>query len=135
MIQLTPQMRILLAVKPVDFRSGIDGLAKICRTHLADPFCGTVFVFRNRKQTAIKALMYDGQGFWLFHKRLSKGKFRYWPKQDEPLNEIEAHQLSVLLMGGNPDAVSSSGFWRKIKPNNSATFCNVPMKDHPAMSG
>ena len=60
MIQITPQMRILLSVKAVDFRKGIDGLAVICRQILeADPFSGCVFVFRNSRGTAIKALTYD----------------------------------------------------------------------------
>lgn len=60
MIQITPQMRILLAVQPVDFRKGVDGLARVCRTALAsDPFSGSVFVFRNRRATAIKILIYD----------------------------------------------------------------------------
>ena len=59
MIQITPQMRILLSVKAVDFRKGIDGLAGICRQILeADPFSGCVFVFRNSRGTAIKALTY-----------------------------------------------------------------------------
>ena len=66
MIQMTPQMRLLVAVEPVDFRRGIDGLARVCRETLsADPYSGTVFVFRNRRGTAIKVLAYDGQGFWL----------------------------------------------------------------------
>jgi transposase len=65
-IQVTPQMRILVAVQPVDFRNGIDGLGRLCRDALrADPMAGGVFVFRNRRGTALKALMYDGQGFWL----------------------------------------------------------------------
>jgi len=39
MIQVTPQMRILLAVQPADFRKGIDGLAQVCRQVLNnDPF-------------------------------------------------------------------------------------------------
>ncbi|WP_083803881.1 IS66 family insertion sequence element accessory protein TnpB [Desulfonatronospira thiodismutans] len=55
MIQLTPQMRILVAVEPVDFRKGIDGLTKICRQRIkSDPFSGCVFVFCNKKKTAIK---------------------------------------------------------------------------------
>jgi len=50
MIQITPQMRILVAVAAVDFRKGIDGLAALCRQQLqADPFCGALFVFRNRR--------------------------------------------------------------------------------------
>ena len=74
MLQLTPQMRIYLAVSPVDFRKGIDGLASVCRRLLdLDPFSGGLFVFRNRKGTALKILVYDGQGFWLCMKRFSKG--------------------------------------------------------------
>ena len=65
MIQVTPQMRILVAVEPADFRKGIDGLARLCKEELKrDPMCGWVFVFRNRRATAVKALVYDGQGFW-----------------------------------------------------------------------
>ncbi|MHB8428767.1 MAG: IS66 family insertion sequence element accessory protein TnpB, partial [Acidiferrobacterales bacterium] len=39
-------MRILVAVASIDFRAGIDGLARICRVPLqVDPFCGWLFVF------------------------------------------------------------------------------------------
>ena len=70
MLQIAPQMKILVAIAPVDFRKGIDGLACVCKTVLAsDPFTGTVYVFRNRRGTAIKALVYDGQGFWLCQKK------------------------------------------------------------------
>jgi transposase len=56
MIQITPQMRVLVAIEPADFRRGIDGLARVCRETLsADPMSGTVYVFRNRRCTAIKA--------------------------------------------------------------------------------
>ena len=66
MIQVTPQMRILLAVEPVDLRRGTDGLARVCREVLkADAFAGWAFVFRSRRGTSIRALAFDGQGFWL----------------------------------------------------------------------
>ena len=59
MIQLTPQMRIVAAVEPVDFRCGIDGLARLCKDVLKhDPFNGWVFVFRNRSAKALKILVY-----------------------------------------------------------------------------
>ena len=71
MLQITPQMRIFVAVEAVDFRNGIDGLVRLCKEVLEqDPFRGGVFVFRNRRATAVKALVYDGQGFWLCHKKL-----------------------------------------------------------------
>lgn len=72
MIQITPQMHVLVAVEPVDLRKGIDGLAQLCREKLqADPFSGWLFVFRSRRATAIRILVYDGQGFWMAHNYLS----------------------------------------------------------------
>ena len=94
MLQLTPQSRIFLATEPVDFRKGIDGLMRLCREVLAaDPFSGWLFVFRNRRQTALRILVYDGQGFWLAHKRLSSGRFRWWPSAATPATTLAAHQL------------------------------------------
>jgi transposase len=70
MLAVTPQMKILVATEPADFRKGIDGLVRLCKDALGeDPFAGTVFCFRNRRKTAIKVLVYDGQGFWLCHKK------------------------------------------------------------------
>ena len=84
MLAITPQMRILVAVEAVDFRKGIDSLAELCRAETqADPFSGCLFVFRSRRATSIKVLVYDGQGFWLATKRLSKGRFRWWPQMRE----------------------------------------------------
>jgi transposase len=54
------QMRILVAVERVDFRVGIDGLVRLCRERLqADPFAGGLFVFRSRRETAIRIICYD----------------------------------------------------------------------------
>ena len=76
MIAVSAHTRIWVAREPADFRCGIDGLAKICRTVLeSDPFCGALFVFRNRRSKSIKILNYDGRGFWLCQRRLSKGRF------------------------------------------------------------
>ena len=118
MLQLTPQMRILVSVEPVDFRKGIDGLARVCREALStDPFSGAVFVFRNRRATAVKILSYDGQGFWLCQKRLSEGKFRHWPRRGgEVERELLAHELQVLLVGGDPSATEAAPQWRRIVP-------------------
>jgi len=115
MIQLTPQMRILVAIEPVDFRKGIDGLACVCREVLAaDPFSGWLFVFRNRRQTALRILVYDGQGFWLAHKRLSRGRFRWWPTGATPATPLEAHQLQRLLVAGDPRAFDAAPVWRRL---------------------
>lgn len=118
MIQLSPQMKIWVHVSPVDFRAGIDGLCRICRERLgADPFSGAVFVFRGRQGTAVKLLVYDGQGFWLCQKRLSEGKFRFWPRgktDDEQTLLLLSHQLQVLLMAGDPSSTRAAELWRPI---------------------
>jgi len=118
MIQITPQMRILVAVEPTDFRQGIDGLARVCQQVLEqDPFRGWVFVFRNRRATAVKVLVYDGQGFWLCHKRLSSGRFRWWPTcRTGVARVLEAHQLQVLLSAGNPEGAQAAPAWRSVSP-------------------
>lgn len=116
MIAITPQMRVLVAVEPVDFRRGIDGLAQICRAALAsDPMDGTVFVFRSRQARAIKLLTYDGQGFWLATKRLSSGRFRHWPSTGASASHaLLAHELTVLLWGGDPQRAQAAPVWQRI---------------------
>lgn len=117
MIQLTPHLRILAAVEPADFRQGIDGLCRACREELkADPMSGAVFVFRNRRAKSLKILVYDGQGFWLCQKRLSAGRFHFWPSSERvaPTLPLEAHELSVLLAGGDPGAARGAPPWRRI---------------------
>jgi transposase len=116
MIQLTPQMRVLVAIEAVDFRRGIDGLAQLCRASLKeDPFTGTVFLFRSRRAKSIKLLVYDGQGFWLCQKRLSHGKFCFWPAAaDTATAALLAHEVHVLLAGGNPSMAQAAPLWRKL---------------------
>jgi len=116
MLQVTPHMRILLAVEPVDFRKGIDGLGGVCRQVLKqDPLSGTVFVFHNKRRTAIKLLVFDGQGFWICMKRLSKGRFRQLVSPDG-LNvcSLAAHELQVLLVNGNPSVIDASPVWKSL---------------------
>ena len=97
MIQVAPQMRILVAIEAVDLRKGIDGLAQLCREKLgADPFSGCLFIFRSRRATTIKVLTFDGQGFWMAQKRLSKGRFVWWPTGKEAARTLQAHQAQLL---------------------------------------
>jgi transposase len=66
MIQITAQVRVLVAIEPVDGRKGIDSLVRLCQEKLAeDPFSGCVLVFRSCRGTSIRLLTHDGQGYWL----------------------------------------------------------------------
>lgn len=115
MLQIAPQMRILVCMQPVDFRKGIDGIAAVCRNRLNhDPHEGTIFLFRNRSRCAIRILTYDGQGFWLCTKRLSQGKFRWWPESGSDSATINSWDLQTLLGNGDPTLASFDSDWRKL---------------------
>ena len=116
MIQLTAHMTIKVAVEPVDFRKGIDGLAAVCRQVMSsDPFSGHVFVFRNRRRTSIKILAYDGQGFWIAQKRLSQGRFTWWPEREGSVVEkLAAHELQLLLWNGDPRFGRVAAQWKAL---------------------
>ena len=73
--------RIRLASEATDMRCGFDRLAERVGVVIGeDSLSGHLFVFRSRRGTAIRILVYNGQGFWLAQKRLSKGRFRWWPE-------------------------------------------------------
>ncbi len=115
MLTVTSKHRIFLAVEPISFRKGIDGIAAICREkYLQDPTSGHYFIFCNRRKNSIKAIYFDGQGFWLFQKRLSSGRFMHWPKRPEAILQLNSAQLQVLLSNGNPAMVEVTEPWKPI---------------------
>ena len=117
MIQITPHMRVLVYSDHVDFRKGINGLASICKAKMeADPMSGALFVFRNRNKSSLKVLIYDGQGFWLCQKRLSTGRFQWWPSDGNGgACSLSAQELHVLFSAGDPTAISIPPDWKGLK--------------------
>ena len=115
MLQLSPQSRIFVATAPVDFRKGIDGLCAVCRQVLGDnPLEGAVYVFRNRAGTALKLLLYDGQGYWVLMKRLSQGRFTWWPQTPDARVPLSARELIIVLWNGNPTGAQMAQDWRRL---------------------
>ena len=115
MIQITPHMRILVEVQPIDFRAGIDALVaradNAWRPIRLEAPCSSLAIAR----TGIKILVYDGQGFWLYHKRLSSGRLTFWPDGDTPTRTLQACELHVLLLGGgDPTRANAAPAWRRL---------------------
>jgi transposase len=95
----TGAVRVMMATRPVDFRKGIDGLAMLVRETMgADPFSGTVYVFRSKRADRAKLVFWDGSGVVLVAKRLEEGRF-CWPKVQDGVVRLSAAQLSALLEG------------------------------------
>jgi transposase len=79
MINLPSGARVLLAMRPVDFRKGAHSLAAVAAEVLReDPFSGAVIVFRSRRSDRVKILLWDTSGLVLIWKQLQQGGFR-WP--------------------------------------------------------
>ena len=137
MLQVTPHHRLRLAVKPADFRRGIDGLASLCRQSLdEDPFNGSIFVFTNRSRNAVKILVFDGNGFWLILKRFSKGRLAWWPTQNIPSYSLNPSQLHILFAQGNPMNTSTPPDWRPLASLTPLDATKgVDGKDDPELPG
>jgi len=115
MLQITPQHKLLIAIEPIDFRKGIDGLVALGRAELhSNPFDGCLFAFRNKLGTSIKLLIYDGNGFWLCQKRFSTGHLSWWPQNAEQANALRAVELLIILQQGNPYSAQIPQNWRAL---------------------
>jgi len=115
MIHITAQMRVLVAIESVDGRKGIDSLVRVCQEKLCeDPITGCVFIFRSRRGTSIRLLNYDGQGYWLAQKRLSKGRFAWWPESNSAAKRLEAYEAQLLMVAGDVSRVRAAPMWRRV---------------------
>ena len=90
---------VYLACGHTDMRKSINGLAAIVEGSFElDPFAEALFVFCNRNRDRIKILEWGGDGFWLYFKRLEKGRFR-WPSSDESRTMLLSSEELHLLLG------------------------------------
>jgi len=99
MLSLTGK-RVYLACGTTDMRAGINGLVTIIEgSFKLDPFDGALFVFCNRHRDRVKAIEWDGDGFWLHSKRLEKGHIRWPAEGEETTMFLTGEELSYLLGG------------------------------------
>lgn len=68
--------QVYLACGSTDMRKSIDGLAVLVKESFQlDPFSNALFVFCNRNRDKLKILYWENNGFWLYYRRLERGKF------------------------------------------------------------
>lgn len=93
------RLPIVIAVKPVDFRRGHDGLAATVQNELGlDPYSGLTVVFRSKRGDRIKILVWDGSGLVMTYKRLEAGEF-VWPRISEGVMRLSRAQYEALVEG------------------------------------
>lgn len=113
MLTLSSSIRVYLAAEPIDLRRGHDGLTAIVRNvWKLNPFDGHLFVFLGRRLDRVKILVWDRNGFVLYYKRLSQGRFRM-PRVPSGAQRVEmdATTLSMLLDGIDVKYVKRPAAW------------------------
>lgn len=91
---------IYMAVGPTDLRKGIDGYSALVTSVMQlDPFEKNLYLFCNRAKDKIKILYWDGNGFWLFYKRLESGKFKWLKSSDSKSLNLTQQQFRWLMEG------------------------------------
>ena len=106
-------------------RKGFDGLSGLIRNELdKDPLSGDVFVFINRSRNRMKLLVWEGDGFLMFYKRLAQGRFEYPRLNGNSLDvKISWQQLMLIVKGINLKSVKKrKRFSLKKKPLKPATL-------------
>lgn len=99
MLNFSNSRQVYIACGATDLRKSIDGLAAIVQMEFKlDPFSNSLFIFCNKNKDKVKILHWEYTGFWLYYKRLEKGKFK-WPSKKEQVKLVTERELRWLLDG------------------------------------
>ena len=92
--------KVYLACGSTDIRKSIDGLASIVQESFSlNPFSNCLFVFCNKNRNKLKILHWEHNGFWLYYRRLEKGRFQ-WPNTSSKISiAVSIRELRWLLDG------------------------------------
>ena len=117
MISLPAKVPIVVVHQPVSFGCGIDGMRGLClKIVKQDPLDFGYFLFINKAHNQLRALWFDGQGFCLFTKRLSQGRFHHWPRPGQSLFSVVAYfQAQGLLAGHKLEDKAYLPIWQEPK--------------------
>ena len=101
MLSLSPSGRYFLYRHQSDMRKGFDGLSGLVRDGMTkDPLSGDVFIFFNKRRNQVKLLLWERDGFSIYHKRLERGTYEL-PSISDPFTsaELRSDGLMLILQG------------------------------------
>lgn len=93
----------MIALNPVDFRAGHNKLRAVAEQLFGeDPQKKGLFLYRNRRNTDIKLIFYNGTGYFVGHQKLSKGRLSWWPRTEVEALNVSVNEIGRLLLGVDP---------------------------------
>jgi transposase len=117
-LSLSPTARIFLCTTPADLRKSFDGLSALVTQGLgSDPLSGQLFVFRNKAGDRLKILVWEGDGYAIWYKRLEAGTFRFPAATDVTNIEVRAADLAMLLDGVDLESVQRRRRYQRPQPS------------------
>lgn len=103
LIEFDSNLTVMIALNPIDFRAGHNRLRAVAEELFGeDPQKSGLFMYRNRRNTDVKLIFYNGTGFFVGHQKLSKGKLKWWPRSEAEAKNISADSVNRLLRGFDP---------------------------------
>lgn len=92
--------RIYLACGSTDMRKSIDGLVAIVKDKFElSPYEKIWFVFCNGGRDRLKILTWEDNGFWIYFKRLEKGRFMWPSKESDDKMALSFEELEHIIKG------------------------------------
>ena len=102
MLHLSSVCNYYLYLGNTDMRKGFDSLSGLVSSQMQlNALVGSVFIFLNKKHNQVKLLLWEGDGFALYYKRLEKGTYEI-PADNGAGNTslvISSQQLQLILQG------------------------------------
>jgi transposase len=100
MLHLSPHCVYYFCTLPVDMRKGFDSLSGLVQQQMGlDSLSGSVFIFLNKKRSQVKLLLWEGDGFSLYYKRLEQGTYELPAPAQSAHGPVTAQQLQLILQG------------------------------------
>lgn len=91
--------RVFIYRDAVDLRQAHNGLSNLV-THVMERslLSGDIFLFVSRDRKTAKALVWDGSGLAIFHKRMERARIMHFDGL-ETQHEVSAHDYSLVIGG------------------------------------
>ena len=137
MLTLPPSVHVYVAAEPTDMRKSFDGLSAIVAERFrANPLCGHLFVFRNRRGDQVRILFWDRTGYCILAKKLARGRFHLarQPPDGATHIEVEAAELALMLEGIDLSEATRRKRFRPTVINNLEKMEGLRVPRAPSMT-
>lgn len=116
MLHLSASCKYYLYSGQTDMRKGFDSLSGIVLQHMQlNALSGDVFIFINKKRNQVKLLLFEGDGFSMYYKRLEKGTYELPAGNAAGGSTTVSHQqLQFILQGVSLQKIEYRVRYKKV---------------------